>query len=144
MTATSSIKKLFTEYAAAFAALDFRKQAGFFADTFIMAGPHGVVSENKSEFLKKASKAADFYKRVGQTSAKLISLHETPISDQFSLVKTHWGVTFQKTGDRLIEFDVSYLVQTNGSEPKIILAIAHQDEQQAMKELGLLSQEPLE
>jgi hypothetical protein len=38
----------------------------------------------------------------------------------------------------LIEFDVSYLVQNTGQEPRIILFIAHQDEQKAMEELGLL------
>ena len=38
----------------------------------------------------------------------------------------------------MIEFDVSYLVQKIGPEPEIILFIAHEDEEQAMKELGLL------
>jgi hypothetical protein len=52
-------------------------------------------------------------------------------------------VKFRKTKDRLIEFDVSYLVQKTGSEPKIILFIAHQDEQQAMKELGLMPEKNL-
>jgi hypothetical protein len=66
-------------------------------------------------------------------------MEETPISDQYSMVKVHWGVTFRKTGDRVIEFDVSYLVQNIGPEPKIILFIAHQDEEEAMKELGLMS-----
>ncbi len=74
----------------------------------------------------------------GQKSAKILSLDETPITEQYSLVKVHWGVTFKKTGDRLIEFDVSYLVQKIGKAPKIILFIAHQDEQKAMQELGLL------
>jgi hypothetical protein len=49
------------------------------------------------------------------------------------------GVTFRKTGDKLIEFDVSYRVQEIGKEPRIILFIAHQDEQKAMRELGLIS-----
>ncbi|MDD1679793.1 MAG: hypothetical protein LUO93_11505, partial [Methanomicrobiales archaeon] len=56
----------------------------------------------------------------------------------YSLVKVHWGVTFRKTGHSLIEFDVSYLIQKIGREPKIILFIAHEDEEEAMKKLGLL------
>jgi len=59
-------------------------------------------------------------------------LQEIPISGEYSLVKVHWGVTFHKTGDTMIEFDVSYLVQ------KIILFIAYADEEKAMRELGLL------
>ncbi len=41
------------------------------------------------------------------------------------MVKVHWGVTFRKTGDRLVEFDVTYFVQKTGAEPKIIMFIAH-------------------
>jgi hypothetical protein len=53
------------------------------------------------------------------------------------MVTVHWGVTFQKTGDEPVEFDVSYIVSETGSEPKIILFVAHQDEEEAMKKLGL-------
>jgi len=87
-----------------------------------------------------ADQAADFYRNVGQTSAKIISADEVPISNEYSMVKVHWGVTFKKTGDKLIEFDVSYFVHKTLPEPKIIMFIAHQDEQQAMHELGLISE----
>jgi hypothetical protein len=133
-----AVEKLFAEYEKAFAALDLNRTAEFFADSFISAGPNGTITQSKTEFLKEAQKAADFYRSVGQESAKILSLAEAPISEQYSMVKVHWGVTFQKTGDRLIEFDVSYLVQNTGEEPKIILFIAHQDEQKAMRDLGLL------
>jgi len=75
---------------------------------------------------------------VGQTSARILSLQEIPISGEYSLVKVHWGVTFHKTGDTMIEFDVSYLVQKIWPEQKIILFIAYADEEKAMRELGLL------
>ncbi len=58
---------------------------------------------------------------------------------EYSMVKTHWGVTFKKTGSKLIEFDVTHFIQNIGPEPKIIMFIAHQDEQKSMQELGLLS-----
>jgi ketosteroid isomerase-like protein len=135
---TESVKKLFEEYEKAFAALDIEKTAGFFADAFISAGPRGAIAQSKAEFLKLSHQAAEFYKSVGQTSAKILSMDETPISNEYSMVKAHWGVTFEKTGDKLIEFDVTYFVQKTGPEPKIIVFIAHQDEQKAMQELGLL------
>ncbi|MFZ3384685.1 MAG: hypothetical protein WA144_12235 [Candidatus Methanoperedens sp.] len=65
-----------------------------------------------------AKKAAQFYKSVGQTSAKILSMDET--------------------GNKSIEFDVTYFIQKTGPEPEIIMFIAHQDEGKAMKELGLL------
>lgn len=134
-----SIKKLFAEYEKAFSALDVKKNVSFFAETFISAGPRGAIAQSKAEFLKLADQAAAFYRSVGQESAEIISADEMRVSDHYSLVKVHWGARFSKTGDKLIEFDVSYLVQKTGPEPRIILFIAHQDEEQAMKELGLLS-----
>ena len=85
-----------------------------------------------------ADNATAFYRSVGQTSARILRIEEVPISNEYSMVKTHWGVTFRKTGDRLIGFDVTYFVMKTGPEPRIIMFIAHQDEQKAMDELGLL------
>ena len=60
------------------------------------------------------------------------------MSNEYSMVKVHWGVTFRKTKDRLIGFDVTYFILKIGNKPKIIMFIAHQDEQKAMEELGLI------
>jgi len=141
MPVSTSVKKVFSEYEKAFSALDMKKSAEFFADTFISAGPNGTITNSKKELLE-GQKAADFYRSVGQNSAKILSLDESPITDQYSLVKVHWGVTFKKTGHKPIEFDVSYLLQKTGEKPKIILFIAHQDEQKAMQQLGLLQSSP--
>ncbi len=135
---TDDVKKLFAEYEKAFNALDVEKQVPLFAEHFISAGPRGSIALGRDEFARTASKAAEFYRNVGQTSAKILSMDETAISREYSMVKVHWGVTFEKTGNRLIEFDVTYFIQKTGTEPRIIMFIAHQDEERAMKELGLL------
>ena len=137
MIKDEAIKQLFAEYEKAFNALDIEKQVPFFAEQFISAGPGGSIAQNRDEFAKMAHQAAEFYKTIGQTSARILSADETPISNEYSMVKVHWGVTFDKLGDRLVEFDVSYLVQKTGTGPKILIFIAHQDEEKAMKELGL-------
>jgi len=134
-----SVKKLFDEYEKAFNVLEVEKQVPFFAEHFISAGPGGSIAQSRDEFAKMANQAAEFYRKIGQTSAKILSAGETPISNEYSMVKVHWGVKFKKTGQRMIEFDVSYIVQKTGTEPKIIMFIAHQDEQKAMQELGLIS-----
>ncbi len=136
----AQIEKLFIEYERAFNDLDVKRSAEFFPDTFISAGPKGTIAQNKKDFLKKAEQASAFYRSVGQTSAKIISKNIIPISDQYTMVTVHWGVTFRKTGDKLIEFDVSYIVYQPEDEPSIVLFIAHQDEQEAMKKFGLLNE----
>ena len=53
------------------------------------------------------------------------------------MVTVHWAVKFEKTGEQVIEFDVSYIVQETNDMMKIILFISHEDEEEAMKKLGL-------
>ncbi|HEV8285564.1 MAG TPA: nuclear transport factor 2 family protein [Chitinophagaceae bacterium] len=137
---TAQIEKLFIEYEKAFNDLDVKRNAEFFSDTFISAGPKGTIAQNKKDFLQKAEQASAFYKSVGQTSAKIISKNIIPISDQYTMVTVHWGVTFKRTGNKLIEFDISYIVYQPEEEPSIIMFIAHQDEEEAMKKLGLLNE----
>jgi hypothetical protein len=47
-----SLKRLFDEYAKAFNALDVKKNAEFFTDAFISAGPKGSIANSKAEFLQ--------------------------------------------------------------------------------------------
>jgi ketosteroid isomerase-like protein len=104
---TDAVKKLFAQYEKAFNALDVEKQASLFAEHFISAGPQGSIALGRDEFARMASKATQFYKSMGQTSAKILLMDETAISKEYSMVKVHWGATFEKTGNMLIEFDVT-------------------------------------
>jgi hypothetical protein len=133
--------KFFRKYEQAANALDFERMADFFAEEFISAGPKGTIARSRSEFLEKAEQAAGFYRSVGQKSMKILSTDKTPITLEYTLVKLHWGAKFEKTGDHLHEFDVSYVVQKTGSEPRILMFVSHQDEEQAMHELGLVPEE---
>lgn len=128
---------LFKQYEEAFNRLDLKAITGYYADTFISAGPKGTISQNKKEFTEKAEQAASFYRSVGQKSARIVSKRVMPISNNYSMVVVRWGVTFEQTGSRQFEFDVSYIIQETGDDPKIILFISHEDEEVAMKKLGL-------
>jgi ketosteroid isomerase-like protein len=133
-----ALKNLFTEFEKAIGALDFEKIGELYADSFMAIGPDGVITSSKAEFLEGAHQAGEFYKSIRQTSLTIVSLEETEISKHYSLVTVRWGATFSKTGDKLVEFDDSYVVQRIGPEPKIVVLIAHQDERKVLKELGLV------
>ena len=128
---------LFKEYETAFDKLDVKTISGYCADSFISAGPKGSITQSRKDYEKKAEQATKFYKSVGRNSAKIISKRVMPICNDYSMVVVRWGITFNKTGNKLIEFDASYIIQETGSEPKIILLISHEDEEVAMKKLGL-------
>jgi hypothetical protein len=129
---------LFKQYEASFDKLDISSLSNYCADTFISAGPRGTISQSKKEFETKGEEAVKFYHSVGRNSARIISKRIMPISDCYSMVVIRWGVTFEKTGSKLIEFDVTYIIQQTGVEPKIIVLISHEDEEMAMRKLGIM------
>ena len=131
------VEKLFADYGKSFSALDLHHAANLYADNFIAAGPKGVISQTRKEFDANAEKAAEYYRKVGQKSAEILSTTETWFGDKYVMVTVHWGAHFEKL-DKPYEFDVSYLVQLTGDTPKIILFISHEDEDEAMKEVARL------
>lgn len=138
MLTKEQVDAFFAEFEKNFSALDVKAQAEAYADNFISAGPKGTIAQGRQDLINKAEQAAAFYKSVGQKSARIISKQEMPVTDQYTMVTVHWGVTFEMTGDSPVEFDVTYIIQENQGQPKIILFITHQDEQEAMQKLGLM------
>ena len=129
---------LFKQYETAFNELDLKTISGYYSDTFISAGPKGIIAQSKKEFGEKAEQAVDFYRRVGRKSARIISKRIMPLCDKFSMVVVRWGVTFEKTGTKIMEFDMSYIVYEAEDNPMVILFISHEDEEEAMTKLGLI------
>jgi len=128
---------LFKEYETAFDKLDVKTISGYCADSLISAGPKGSIMQSRNDYEKTVEQTNEFYKSVGRNSAKIISKRVMPICNDYSMVVVRWGITFDKTGNKIIEFDMSYIIQETGSEPKIILLISHEDEESSMKKLGL-------
>jgi hypothetical protein len=85
-----------------------------------------------------AEQMATFYKSVGFSGARILSMEEEPITVAFSLVDVRWEAVFRKQETKCVQFDVSYIVQRTDTDPKIILFITHQDEQDAIKDLKLI------
>jgi len=131
------LDNLFKDYETAFDKLDLKTISGYCADSFISAGPKGSMAQSKKEYEKKAEQVVQFYRSVGRKSARIISKRVMPICNEYSMVVVRWGVTFEKIGTKQVEFDVSYIIQETDIDPKIILLISHEDEEAAMKKLGL-------
>ena len=128
---------LFKEYESAFDKLDVKTISGYCADSLISAGPKGSITQSRSDYEQKAEQTSEIYKSMGRNSARIISKRVMPISSNYSMVVVRWGITFDQTGSKLIEFDMSYIIQETGDEPKIILLIKHEDEEVTLKKLGL-------
>ena len=134
------LDNLFRDYETAFDKLDLKKISGYCADNFISAGPKGSIAESRKEYEKKAEQSIKFYKNAGRNSARIISKRVMPICNEYSMVVVRWGITFEKTGAKVIEFDISYIIQETDIDPRIILLISHEDEEAAMRKLGVQPQ----
>ena len=111
-----------------------------FADQFIFADPNGTRVVEKEKFLPFLPKRQEFFKSLGHQSTEVLSLEETPIDDQYTMVKAHFLMEFQKTPGQIVEakVDSTYILFMKGDSPKIVMHIEHEDLKEAMQARGLL------
>ena len=72
---TVKLDELFADYEKAFNQLDIKKNAEFFSDSFISAGPKGIITQNKEEFLSKQNRPANFIEVSGRLPRGLFQKH---------------------------------------------------------------------
>jgi len=135
----SMIKNFFENYASVSMKSEPDLHADFYADDFIAAGPSGsAVYKNDAQFIEWLKRIYDFNKTTGMESIAAISVHDNPISGQYSLASVEWGAKYKKTGEELINFEITYLLQFLENRIKIIAYISHEDQEKVMKERGIL------
>jgi hypothetical protein len=132
------IEGLFRTYERALDQLNIEAVAALYDDRFISAGPKRSIVQTRNHLKSEAKKAGEIYKKMGQTRAKILSKKITEISNDYAIVTVHWGITFQKTGPKPVQFDVSYLIRQIGDDTKVILLISHDDQEETMKNKGLM------
>jgi hypothetical protein len=111
-----------------------------YTDAFIAAGPQGVaVGQNDGTFKETLRKGYDFYRSIGTKEMRVRSIDVHPIDDLHALASVHWGSRYvAKDGREVsIDFDVHYLLQLIGGEPKVFGFISG-DEQATLREHGLV------
>src|SRR6266498_5001086 len=96
-----------------------------FADQFIFADPNGTRVIEKQKFLPALPKRQEFFKSLGHQSTKISLLEETPIDDQYTMVKAHFLMQFQKASGQAVEvkLDSTYILFMKGDAPKIVMHI---------------------
>jgi hypothetical protein len=111
-----------------------------YADQFIFADPNGTRVVEKQKFLAFLPQRREFFKSLGHQSTKVLSLDETQLDDQYTMVKAHFLMQFQKTPGQSTEANVdsTYILFMKGDLPKIVMHIEHEDLREAMQARGLL------
>ena len=114
--------------------------ASFYAESFIAGGPNGsAVFRNDEQFIEWLTQVQRFNASTGMTTMTLVSIkHSKSLSSRHQFVAVEWGASFEKTGERLITFEINYLLELSGQDWKIIAYISEKDQEEEMKGMGLL------
>lgn len=112
----------------------------FYADAFVAASPAGVIAgQNDDRLTQIMGQGYARYRAIGTRGMQLRSVNVSPIDAGHCLAQVAWTATYARTAapDLPIDFDVHYLVQTCGLEPKIFGWISG-DEQALLKANGII------
>lgn len=140
MHSNNRIKKFFEEVEQASNTLDLNLIDAQFADQFIFADPSGTRVIEKQKFLAFLPQRQEFFKSIGHQSTKVLSLDETQLDYQYTMVKAHFLMRFKKTSGEIVEtkVDSTYFLFMKGDSPKIVMHMEHEDVKEAMQARGLL------
>lgn len=137
MTNETKISNFFKAYGETFD--NGEKLSEFYSDCALASAPKFVgCLKGREELCKVLIQISEYQIKTGMTALVPLKIDTSEIDSLHCWSKVHWGARFKKTGDKTIEFDISYLLRINEKKFSILLYISHQDEQQLRQDLDLL------
>jgi hypothetical protein len=140
-TPRAFIRQFFAEYEEGANTFDTDLVTSHFAEVFIGGGPNGVFDgQNDERFREAVSQRKAFMEQIGFRDGKILSLDETVLDDHYAMVAVQWRMTFEKAPapPQDAEFEILYFLYIQDEQPKVVMYIAHDDEEETMREMGLL------
>ena len=134
-----SLRNFFKKYGNLSLGTDPEAIAEFYWESFIAAGPKGAMTfKNDRKFIDWLKELQTFNAESGMTEMKLVKIKTTAVGKLYTSSNVTWAVGFEKMGAELIQFDITYLVFHSNSRPKIVMYISHEDQEELMKNKGLI------
>ncbi|MFS4460649.1 hypothetical protein [Bdellovibrio sp. HCB2-146] len=132
------VRIFFEEYGDAF--LNPELISSFYADCTVAADPSFVGGlKGSREVLKEMKKVVEYQKKTGMRSLSPIAVEIGEIASPHYLAIVTWGAFFEKTGDKLVSFKITYILREKEETFQIIASISHEDERRMRSELGILT-----
>jgi hypothetical protein len=134
-----TVEQFFTQYAALSLGDDVRALAALYAPSFFVGGPSGSQTfANDARFLDWLAQVRAFNREHGMRALAPALVTETVLSPRHGLAQVRWSARFEKTGDRAIEFEIAYLVESAGASWRVLGYVSARDQEEEMRALGLL------
>jgi len=141
----TDVRTLFERYERVFntalrGELDLDDLAALYAREFIAASPAGVMAGKNDEQLGQVmTEGFARYRAIGTREMRMRGLRVSPIDEHHCVAHVAWRATYARSDepDVTIDFDVHYLVQKLGAEPKVFGWVSG-DEQAVLKKHGIV------
>jgi hypothetical protein len=112
-----------------------------FMEVFMGADPNGVFCHRNDQSLRDAvTQRRAVYMQMGFKSGELLGISSTELDARYTLAKVHWRMVFEKERGRTqaFRFFITYILFDGPEGLRIVLFIAHDDEEKVLREAGLL------
>lgn len=136
------IHDFFARYEEAANTFDPELMGSLYMSEFMAGDPNGVSCGRNDEKLRASFvQRKAFFSQIGFQRAKVLDVAATPLDDRYTMAKVHWEMTFEKEASKPLDFRffITYFLFDQGSGPKAAFWISHEDEQQVMREAGLIA-----
>ena len=128
------VRLFFDEYGSSFK--DPERVAGFYGQCAIAVDPSFVGCLKGEREIRKAMREISAYQiRTGLRSMSPIAVEIGEIAPPHYMAKVNWGALFEKTGNRLITFDVTYLIREHQESFQILTSISHEEERKLREQI---------
>ena len=142
----SEIDAFFARYEQSANSFDPELVAALYTDPFMGGDPNGVASMSVAAMRQAVPARRDFMQQIGFRFARVQAVAATPLDAHYTMAKVHWHLRFEKTpgAPQDFRFHITYFLfdPGSGTGPKVAFYISHEDEQQVMREAGLLPDAP--
>ncbi|RWD31796.1 nuclear transport factor 2 family protein [Mesorhizobium sp.] len=140
----AQVRKLFERYEQLFRKslagdADMDEVASVYASAFIAASPAGVmVGKNDDELKQVMEQGYAHYRAIGTKEMRIRDVRISPIDEHHCVAHVAWTSSYARKDrpDVTIDFDVHYLVQKLGGDPKIFGWVSG-DEQEVLRKHGI-------
>ena len=138
-TSPMSVKSFFEKYQKANQDFDIKEIGSCYAEEFIFGQPDEVRAVKKEDFLRMLPKRKEMMQKTGQISSEVVSLKETPISEQYTQAEVTWKMRYRKDKKAIEDSNTAtYILFKSSNGMQIVTQIDHQDLIKKIQELGLL------
>jgi hypothetical protein len=124
----SKVASFFEHYRVALVDSDVAAIAGAYDDHFLASGPNGQqYIKNGRGFRSSLRKSAKFYHHMGIRNVKVTKFDCSVLDKYHAGVQVEWQL-LDEQGKEIIRHDVSYIIYVGRKGIRIVLFIAHNEE----------------